>query len=203
MIISAERLAGAMTPEQYIGQMRENRALFEANLDAAAFTAAERAPFLALERPLTVLVLTEDWCGDSAANLPMVVRLARDTGGFTVRLLTRAGNEDLADQYKLADDRNHVPTYIVLDERLEEIGHLIERPAAVTQRVAAFRSAWFAANPQVGDAATAVADLPPEARERYLRDLRAFRTTLRDLERREIAAVFAQIVAGAAVGGRT
>ena len=122
MVITPERLAGAMTPEQYMAQMRESRELFEANLAAARFTAEERAPFEALDRPLTVLVLTEDWCGDSNANLPMVVALARQTGGLDLRILTREGNEDIADRYQLADGRNHIPTYIVLDEELGEIG---------------------------------------------------------------------------------
>src|SRR5215217_5730815 len=147
MVITRERLAGAMTPEQYIAQMRENRELFEANLAAARFTAEERAPFEALPRPLTVLVLTEDWCGDSNANLPMVVALARQTGKLDLRILTREGNEDIADRYQLADGRNHIPTYIVLDEELGEIGHFIERPAALTEKLGEFRRDWFAAHP--------------------------------------------------------
>jgi hypothetical protein len=183
-----------MTPEQYIAGIQQNRTLFEANLAAVRLTPEERAPFERLPRPLTVLVLTEDWCGDSVANLPIVIALARETGGLDVRILKREANEDIAGRYLLADGRNHIPTYVVLDERLEEIGHVIERPEAVSEAMRPFKSAWFAERPHLGSADTAVADLPAEAREEYLAALRQVRAEHRDLERREIVAAFTGIV---------
>ncbi len=194
MILTPERLSGAMTPDQYIEQMGENRGLFLANLAAVRLTAPERAPFERLPAPLTVLVLTEDWCGDSAANLPIVVALAWQTGGLDVRILKREGNEDIAGRYLLDDGRNHIPTYVVLDERMEEVGHLIERPAAVGEVMQRFRTEWFAAHPDLGSAETPIGELSPEAREQFLPAMRAHRTEHRDLERREIVAAFARIV---------
>lgn len=202
MIITRGRLAQAMTPEQYIAQIREKRALLEANLAAVRLTPEERAPFERLPRPVTVLVLTEDWCGDSVANLPIVIALARETGGLDLRILKREGNDDIAGRYLLADGRNHIPTYIILDERLEEIGHVIERPDAITDQLRPFKSAWFAERPHLGSADTAIADLPADAREEYLAALRTVRAQLRDLERREIVAAFAAIVDWAPVGDR-
>lgn len=199
MILTRERLAGAMTPEQYVEQMQENQELFRANLAGARFTAEERAPFERLPAPLTVLVLTEDWCGDAAANLPVVVALAQQTGGLDVRILKREDNEAIAERYLLEDGRNHIPTYIVLDESLNEIGHLIERPAAVTEQLTAFRREWFAAHPEHGSAETPIGELSPEARELFLPAYRAVRAHHRDLERREIAAALAQIVTSAAI----
>jgi hypothetical protein len=194
MILTRERLARAMTPSQYIEQMQQNRELFEANLAAVRLTDEERAPFARLPSPLTVLVLTEDWCGDSAANLPMVVALAQQTGGLDVRILKREGNEDITDNYTLADGRNHIPTYIALDGDLNEVAHFIERPAAITEKQAVFRAEWFAANPHLGSAETPIGELSPEAREQFMPAMRAFRAEHRDLERREIAAAFARMV---------
>lgn len=37
-----------------------------------------------LDRPLHVLVLAEDWCGDVIANLPVLGRLAAESGTFDV-----------------------------------------------------------------------------------------------------------------------
>ncbi|MGH2583280.1 MAG: thioredoxin family protein [Dehalococcoidia bacterium] len=193
MILTRERLAGAMTPEQYLEQMQENRALFEANLAAVRLTDEERAPFARLPSPLTVLVLTEDWCGDSAANLPIVMALAQETGKLEVRILKREGNEDITDNYTVADGRNHIPTYIVLADDLNEVGHFIERPAAITEKLGVFRSEWFAARPHLGSAETPIGELSAEAREQFLPAMRAFRAEHQGLERREMAAAFARM----------
>jgi hypothetical protein len=197
MIISQERLAGAMTPEQYEAAMNTNQDLFAANRAATRLTAEEQTYFASLPAPLTVLVLTEDWCGDSAANLPIVSALARETGKLDLRILKREGNEDITDRYQLADGRNHIPTYIALDNHLNEIGHFIERPEAVTAQMQPFKAAWFAEHPEFGTAETSIGDLSPEARERYLADLRVFRAGLRELEQREIIAAFAEIASRA------
>lgn len=193
MVISRARLDATMTADVYLAQMREQQDLFEQNCAATRLTEEERTFFRALPAPLTVLVLTEDWCGDSAANLPIVVALAAETSKLDLRILTRTGNEEIADRYRLADGRNHIPTYIVLDAHLNEIGHLIERPAAVTAQTEAFKVAWFAERPALGSADAALGELEPEVRARYLDAAREHRITLRELEQREMIAAFAEL----------
>jgi hypothetical protein len=190
MIISRERLDGAMTPEQYIETMSENRELFESNLAAVRLTEEERAFFDALPARLEVLVLTEDWCGDSAANLPIVVGLARQTGKLNLRILRREGNDDIAGHYLLPDGRNHIPTFIVHNAQLNETGNLIERTSGITEKLDAFKSSWFAAHPELGDASTPISALAPEMKQQFRADQRAFRRTVRDQEQREIIAAF-------------
>jgi hypothetical protein len=201
MVISRERLSSALTAQQYVESMDTNRELFEENAAATVLTAGERGFFAALPAPLDVLVLTEDWCGDSAANLPIVARLAQETGGLTLHILRREGNEDISDRYQLDDGRNHIPTYIVLDAELNEIGHFIERPAAVTEKLDAFKASWFAEHPELGDGSVSIRDMEPEVRERYLTDQRAYRRGLRDLEQREMVAAFRAIASRAPVAG--
>ena len=198
MVISRERLAGAMTPEAYIESMRENREVFERNVAETHITDEERRFFAGLPAPLDVLVLTEDWCGDSATNLPIIVRLARETGRLTLRILRREGNEDIAGRYQLADGRNHIPTYIVLDHDLDELGHFIERPAAITDKLAAFKSSWFAQHPEL-DPNTPIGELAPALRESYLDSRAAARRACWDLEQREMIAAFRAIVERALV----
>jgi hypothetical protein len=156
-------------------------------------TDAERAFFAGLPAKLGVLVLTEDWCGDSAANLPIVVALGRETGKLDVRILRRAGNEDVAERYTLADGRNHIPTYIVYDAARNELGHLIERPAAINDDVNGFKAAWFGRHPELGDASTAISALSPEQREQFRADQHAFRRSLRHREQRALIASFRAI----------
>jgi Thioredoxin len=192
-MITREHLAAAMTPRQFVESMNTNRDVVEANLAAATLTDAERARFARLPEPLTVLVLTEDWCGDSAANLPVVMRLAHETEKLDLRILRREGHEPIAGLYLLEDGRNHIPTYIVLDRDLNELGHFIERPAAITAKLNEFAGAWFAEHPDLGSADTPIGELPPAVKERYLAERRAFRARFFDLEQREIIAAFAAI----------
>jgi len=197
MQIAADRWAAALTPGQYLESMNDNRALFEANLAAATFSADELAAFAALPAPVDVLAFTEDWCGDSAANLPMVVKLANDTQRLTLRILRREGNEDITNHYLFEDGRNHIPTYLFLDAEGNVTGHFIERPAAITERLNAFRAAWSAAHPEIDPARTLFEQDPP-VRERFVVDMKAFRATLRDQEARAIAAAFAALAGAAA-----
>src|SRR5215204_3591457 len=156
--------------------MQENKEAFQENLAAVRFTDAERAAFEGLPQPLMVLAMTEEWCGDSVANLPIVIALARETGALDLRILPRAGNEDITDRYTLGDGRNHIPTYIALDGDLNEVGHFIKRTPAITDELNVFRREWFAARPESGNAETPISELSPEARAAYLPAMRAFRT---------------------------
>lgn len=192
MTITREQFEAAMTPEQYIASMEQNREQFEANLAAMQITDEERAFFKGLSSPLNVLVLSENWCPDCTTNVPIIVRLAEETGGLNVRLLKRDGNEAIANQYTLADGRNHIPTYIILDEKLHELGHFLERPEAVTERLAEVRASWYAAHPAI-DAAAPLSEAPEELRAQFREIYGAARRKLWDLEQREIIAAFRAI----------
>lgn len=196
-VLTRERLAGAMTAEEYIAAVGENQEPFLANLAAVQFTEEERGAFAEVPEPLTVLVLTEDWCGDSLANLPVVVALARETGALELRILKREGNEDIADNYTLADGRNHIPTYIALDGGLNEVGRFIERAEAIAEKLTAFRRGWFAAHPALGSAEMPISELSAETRAAYLPAMRSFRAEHRKLERREMVKAFARLAQGA------
>ena len=192
MTITRERFDGAMTPEQYVGSMEQNREQFEANLAATRLTDEERAFFTGLPSRLNVLVLSENWCPDCTTNVPVIVRLAQETGGLTVRLLKRDGNEDIANEYTLADGRNHIPTYIILDENLHELGHFLERPQAVTERLAAARAGWYAAHPGL-DPAAPLSEVPEDLRAEFRETYGAASKQLWELEQSEIIAAFRSI----------
>ena len=192
MTITRERFDAAMTPAQYVAAMEQNREQFEANLAATRITDEERGFFAGLRSTLNVLVLSENWCPDCTTNVPIIVRLAKETDGLNVRLLKRDGNEEIADQYTLADGRNHIPTYIILDENLHELGYFLERPQAVTERLAEVRAGWYAAHPNL-DPSAPLSEAPAELRAEFRDVYGAARRSLWDFEQREIIAVFRAI----------
>jgi hypothetical protein len=60
------------------------------------------------------LVLTEDWCGDSAFLLPVAERIARDAEHVDLRILPRDEHLDLMDQH-LTNGGRSIPMLLAFD----------------------------------------------------------------------------------------
>lgn len=73
-----------------------------------------------LVHPQIWLVITEDWCGDSAQTLPFLARLAGLNGRIRLRIVARDENPELMALY-LTDGKQAIPKWIILDEELNEL----------------------------------------------------------------------------------
>jgi len=83
-------------------------------------------------RPLKILVLTETWCADSLALLPIVHRIAEVTGLWELRILYRDENRELMDKF-LTNGVRSIPVFIFLDEDGKFLFRWGPRPVATTQ----------------------------------------------------------------------
>ena len=164
MTVTPERFAQGMTYNEYKAQMTRNQERFETNERRLALDPADVAPFKALPQPLDVLVLAEDWCGDVIDNLPILGRLAQESGKLNLRVFLRDQNPDLMDQYLNQGQFRSIPVFAFFDERFHEVGHFIERPASVTERRAAQKRAVYAEHPEFGSPETPITQLPEELR---------------------------------------
>lgn len=63
-----------------------------------------------------ILILTEDFCPDSAMNIPIAARLADAIPALDLRIVRRSDYPDFAAQFPAADGRTRIPTLIFLDE---------------------------------------------------------------------------------------
>ena len=82
-----------------------------------------------------LLVLSEDWCGDAVNLLPVLARLAEDTPGLDLRVLSRDQNPDLMDTH-LTDGRSRsIPVVLLLDEGFVERGWWGPRPGPLQEWV--------------------------------------------------------------------
>lgn len=81
----------------------------------AAYTPSEamRAT-LAAAAPLTVLVITEDWCGDSAFSLPVIAEAIATDPRHTLRILPRDANLDVMERY-LTNGGRSIPKLVAFD----------------------------------------------------------------------------------------
>lgn len=162
----ASRSAGywdmAMEIDAYLSQMTQNRALFERRIMTTEISDAERAAFAG--RPLRILALTEDFCGDSAQFIPPVVRLAQELDNVEVRLLLRDQHREFASGYVRKDGYQAIPVLILLTEVGDEIGYLVERPARVNDALAAETRRFAKANTHLDGINRTYDKMAPETR---------------------------------------
>ena len=95
MTIDRARFDTGLTYEAYKAQMTRNRDRLDENERRVDLSKEDLAAFRALPRPVNVLVLAEDWCGDVVANLPVLGRLANDSGKLEMRIFLRNQNDDI------------------------------------------------------------------------------------------------------------
>ena len=115
MAVTRERFEQGLTYGEYKEQMTRSREQFEQNEREVSIDpldlAAQQSP-----RPLNVLVIAEDWCGDVIANLPVLGRLARDSGTLNLRVFLRDQNLDLMDQCLKEGKYRSIPVFVFFDE---------------------------------------------------------------------------------------
>ena len=197
MKITAEQFATGMTLDEYLDQMSQNREQFEANIAAAPVTPDDVARFTALPEPLNVLVITEDWCGDSLAHLPVLFRLARESGDqLHVRIFKRDEHKDLAAQFPMPTGRVAIPIVVFFDQGMHEVGKFLERPQVGHDEMAAFMEGFFAHHPDLGTPGQPISALTPETRQALFVELGPWRKGRIDAWNR---AAIAEFTAAAAV----
>ncbi|MAU15230.1 MAG: thioredoxin family protein [Muricauda sp.] len=88
-----------------------------------------------LDRELVFLVLTESWCGDAAASLPVLNKIAEASPNISLKVVLRDENLDLMDAF-LTNGARSIPKAVVVDKAKNEIvGEWGPRPSIATQMV--------------------------------------------------------------------
>lgn len=196
MSVTRERFEQGLTYEGFKARMTRNQERFADTERAVDLAEDDVAVFRRLPRPLNVLVLAEDWCGDVVDNLPVLGRLAESSGKLNVRVFLRDENLDLMEQYLKQGQFRSIPVFVFFDEQFNELGHFTERPESVTSARAAKRAAIYAAHPEFGAPDAPVANLPEEARVRLTEALQASRRDAKPAENAAVVRALREIVEG-------
>ena len=93
----------------------------------AALTDEASRRAAALEGTWHMLVLNEDWCGDSVNILPYIARLEECCHNIEMRILGRESNRDLMDGHLTGKSRS-IPIAIIYDDDFVERGWWGPRP---------------------------------------------------------------------------
>lgn len=196
MSITRERFEQGMTYEDYKAQMTRNRERLEENERIATLPPEDVRFFAELPQPLQVLVITEDWCEPAITSIPVLGRLAAESGKLNLRVFLRDENPDVMDQYLKEGIHGTIPTYAFFRHDFRELGQWRERPALIGQMVGAMTSELFATDPAFADIVpgTPIPQLPEAARMRMIQALVTFGEENRELATREFLREIRELV---------
>ncbi|MDQ2953305.1 MAG: thioredoxin family protein [Chloroflexota bacterium] len=199
MTMTKERFDKGLTYDAYKSGMSRNRERVEANEQKVSLDAEAVRFFKSLPKPINVVVLAEDWCGDVIANLPVLGRLAKDTPNLNVRIFYRDQNLDLMEKWLNEGKYQSIPVFAFFDESFRELGHWIERPASVTELRAKKRREIYASDPAFGAPDAPVDQLPEDVRTRLQAELQKMRDETLGFANAEVQRELRELVAAAPV----
>jgi hypothetical protein len=149
MTVTRERFEQGLPYAAYKDQMTRNRERIEENERTVQLDVDDLAFFQALPQPFDVLVLTEDWCGDAIANLPVLARLAEASGKLNLRIFLRDQNLDLMDQFLKDSLHRSIPIFAFFGDDFRELARWVERPDTISAQQGAAMAELFASTPEL------------------------------------------------------
>ena len=173
--ITPERFSGGLTIEQFIGNMKKNRETFESNYNGFALRPEDERFLRGLDKPLKVVILAEDWCGDVVRYMPVFARMAEVTPNWTARVFYRDENLDLADRCLKDGKYRAIPVFLFFDQDMNELACFTERPAAVYAAEDAANEEFARQHPELPDASRPAGEMGEAAYNEYVPYIRAFR----------------------------
>jgi hypothetical protein len=88
-----------------------------------------------IDEPQLWMVLTEDWCGDSAQNLPYIYEFSKLNPLIDLRILERDKNLDIMDEYLSETKTRSIPKLVAFDEKGTELFQWGSRPKEAQELV--------------------------------------------------------------------
>lgn len=109
------------------------------NYQEFRLTEAENKKLASISKRFNILALSEDWCGDSVRNLPVIARMVEALPNSRLKVLTRDDNLDLMEKFT-ADGKMRIPTVVFSDENFKILALWIEEPQNAPQLKQKFSS---------------------------------------------------------------
>jgi len=85
-----------------------------------------------------ILTITEPWCGDSLAMLPIMRKIVEENDHWEIKVLLRDANLEFMDQF-LTNDVRGIPVFLFLDDRGEFLFRWGPRPKKTAQLFDTYR----------------------------------------------------------------
>ncbi|MGL5888932.1 MAG: thioredoxin family protein [Bacteroidia bacterium] len=89
----------------------------------------------AITKPVTLLIITEGWCGDAAQSLGVTELMSREMPAATVRVILRDEHTDVMDHF-LTNGGRAIPIVVILDSETNEVlGKWGPRPTVLQEKI--------------------------------------------------------------------
>ncbi len=95
------------------------------------------------DKPQTWLIITEDWCGDSAQNLPYFIKYAEFNSNIEIIIILRDSNLEAIDNYFKSNKGRSIPKVIGFDEEGNELFIWGARPKVAQDLVSQLRAEGY------------------------------------------------------------
>lgn len=119
----------------FLAEAKARRELWVRHTEAAAIAPDVLATARGIMGRWRILVVAVDSCSDSANTLPYIARLVEQVPGLELRVVQPGPGKAVMESHRTPDGRAATPTFVVLDAQGNDVGCLVERPAAL-QRLA-------------------------------------------------------------------
>ncbi len=117
----------AMTLDAFIAGAEQHRDLWHTTRRLAQVGVEPMAAVAAIDMPLRLVVLLEDWCGDAIHTVPFVQRLVEANPLLELRVLRRDQHDDVMSTHLTGASRA-IPVVMVFDGARKERGWWGPRP---------------------------------------------------------------------------
>lgn len=128
-VVTPERFSQGMTSfGQWMDAIEKNKENFQRHYDEFQPAAEDVAELKGLVEAngVKALVLGEDWCPDVWRGLPVVAKLAEQSG-MELRAFLRDQNKDIMAEFLKDGEFESIPTIVLYDRDHRYLGHWIER----------------------------------------------------------------------------
>lgn len=136
-VVTPDRFAEGITDfAVWMKEMPGRQDEFQAHYDAYTPDAEDVAALkeLVAEHGVKALILGEHWCPDVWRGLPVMVKVAEQTG-MEVRMFFRDQHKDIMAEFLKDGEFESIPTIVFYDGDHNYLGHWIERPNLAAQEM--------------------------------------------------------------------
>ncbi len=117
------------------GENAENQRRMEALREALVLEPTVLGFLAALPRPVHVIAIAEDWCGDVVRHVPVLQRMAEAAPNLQLRFIGRAQHPEVFARF-LTNGGEAIPKFIFLSEAWVECGNWGPMPAICRELIA-------------------------------------------------------------------
>lgn len=138
-LVAEGKTTGPDQSEGYVSYTKLNWSRYKRALQQVELSDETVSALAAIKSPLTLLIITEAWCGDASQVLPVIELMSNASANINTQLVLRDEHEELMNQF-LTNGGKSIPKVIVLDEQNKVLASWGPRPAAIQAQVVAFKA---------------------------------------------------------------